>query len=468
MKPFPLAVALAAAVGFAAPAFADDSSRAIQSSVDAYLGNASADARLVGGPGSAGYDGGFWIRGGSFLMKTNLTIQTRWEGFDWDDQGAEPNPGGDLSGFSLPRLTLKLSGDATCDMHYYAELEFGHAGTLCDNFNNAEISAQVLLGYARCFGQPTATLPTGIVPFNGQDDFGGGDDYGIAREAWIEYEACPALAVRMGLLKTATTRQLMTPPEMQQFVDVSMASAAVGLSMPGYSDRNRDYGLMVHGVLGCDGEWSYLATVTNGDGPVHRNVLDGFTSDNLAVSARVNWDVKGHMGYEEGALRQRSCEWTAAVGAWAHYYADHFAENPISKVANKLTWGVDAAVGYGGWSFTGAYNSATWDESDFGADFDGMSWFAQVGYLFPDTAWEVAARYGVYEYDFDGGFLGGASEYAFAVNYYVDGHSNKLTADVSFVAAEDDGNPLADVYAGYSVTIDSDATLLRFQWQLAL
>ena len=111
------------------------SAREIQSSVDAYLASARSDASLVGGCGSAGYDGGFWIRGGTFLMKINLTIQTRFEYFDWDDVNEEPSPGGDLSGFSLPRVTLKFSGDATCDVHYYAELEFGHAIAFEDNRN---------------------------------------------------------------------------------------------------------------------------------------------------------------------------------------------------------------------------------------------------------------------------------------------------------------------------------------------
>ena len=109
------------------------SAREIQSSVDAYLASARADATLVGGCGTAGYDGGFWIRGGSFLLKTNLTLQTRFEYFDWDDRSVESQPGGDLSGFSLPRVTLKLSGDATCDVHYYAELEFGHAASTRQN-----------------------------------------------------------------------------------------------------------------------------------------------------------------------------------------------------------------------------------------------------------------------------------------------------------------------------------------------
>src|SRR5947207_8324168 len=133
--------ALAAATAFvcAAPAFADataidtaPSAREVQSSVDAYLATSTPEASLVGGPGQAGYDGGFWIRGGSFLLKINLTLQSRYEAFAWDKNAAKAEPGGDLSGFSLPRATLKFSGDATCSMHYYAELEFGHAAQVMD------------------------------------------------------------------------------------------------------------------------------------------------------------------------------------------------------------------------------------------------------------------------------------------------------------------------------------------------
>jgi hypothetical protein len=273
----------------------------------------------------------------------------------------------------------------------------------------------------------------------------------------------------MGLLKTAATRQLMTAPELQQFVDISMASAYIGNMMPGYTDRNRDYGVMVHGVLGCDGDFSYMFTVTNGDGPVHRNVIDGSTSDNLAYSARVNWDFLGHIGYEEGAVRQSSCEWYGSFGAWAHYYADHLSERPYIKFGDRLAWGVDLALGYGGFSFTAAYNSLTFDESDIGIDAEGSSWFAQLGYLFPDTAWELAVRYSQYNHDESlGGFEVGATEWAAAVNFYIDGHADKLTLDAAFIQAEDDGNFLSDVYAAYNPTGDSDAVLIRFQWQLAL
>ena len=425
------------------------STREIQSAVDAYLASGTADASLVGGPGQAGYDGGFWIRGGTFLLKINLTLQARYEYFDWDDKEWEPSPGGDLSGFSLPRATLRLSGDATCDVHYYAKLEFGHEG-----------------GFQRRQLMIADALPQGPgVPLPGIYDA----DDDILREAWIEYEAAPAASFRMGIVRTATTRQLMTEPELQQFVDVSLASAELGASMPGWYGRNYDYGFMVHGVLGCDGAFSYLATVTNGDGIVHRNVLDGTTTDNLAYSARVNWDFMGHMGYEEGALRQTQCGWVGAVGAWAHYYSDAYQHNPFVKEADKLSWGVDAALGFGGFSLTAAWSMVTWDSEQF-SDVDMTTYLLQVGYLFPGSAWEIAARYSAYAADDVGGDFG-AWEAGGAVTYYVDGHADKVTLDAAWIGAEDDGNFTWDefnVYPAYWHTGDSDGLLVRLQWQLAL
>ena len=139
------ALGLLAAV--AAPALADGSARDVQAALDSYLAHDTADVALVGGPGSAGYDNGFWIRGGDFLLRANVTLQARFEAMDYDEtQPPEigggnmivgglgqilqvpQDFGGDLSGFSLPRATLKLSGEAPCNIRWYMELEFGHFG----------------------------------------------------------------------------------------------------------------------------------------------------------------------------------------------------------------------------------------------------------------------------------------------------------------------------------------------------
>jgi hypothetical protein len=442
----------------AGPAMADEAtSRDVQAAVDSYLATSEQDASLVGGPGSAGYDAGFWIRGGDFLLRINLTLQARFESFDWDE--FEPTPGGDLSGYSLPRATVKLSGEAPCDICYYLELEFGHEGS--DRESRGPSGPITELGLIKI-----PLLQPNLGPF-----FFNSFNFDNSREAWIEWCSCPSFNVRMGQIKTPNTRQLMTPPELQQFVDISLASSWTGWWMPGYTDRNRDHGVMVHGSFGCNNELSYMVAVTNGDGGDSiRNVLDVRTDDNLAYSARINWAFLNPIGYEEGALRQMTCEWYGEVGAWVHYYADR-VDKPHTVVADWLNFGVDLALGYGGFSFTGAFTIQDYSDVLFigGGDISGTVWLAQVGYLFPDTAWEVAARVDSYTSDLVGGNDATVTEFAFAVNYYLNGHGNKLSLDVSFIDVDDGAVILPDFYAGYNTTVAGDsAILLRFQWQLAL
>ena len=456
-----LSIITVVSIGWAAPAYADDlSSARIQAALDDYLdAGPTPGARLVGGVGSAGYDDGFWIRGGDFLLRTNVTLQARFEAMDWRDtepQGA--NGGGDLSGFSLPRATVKFSGEAPCNTRYYVELEFGH-------FGRNQLDTLI---------QPNPQLdPPNLGPQNQSLN------YDNTREAWIEWggSRCDNLLnLRFGQIRTAATRQLLVAPELQQFVDISLASAFVGLSMPGYTDRNRDHGIMVHGSFGCDDEFSYLVTITNGDGGDSiRNVLDVRTSDNLAYSARLNWAFLEPIGYQEGALRQDTCSWFGEVGVWGYYYADR-RDKLHAVEGDFLRFGVDLALGYGGFSMTAAISFQ--DDSDVPTvpvsantlSDEAIAFLVQLGYHFPGTAWEIAARYS--GYDTEGDVLGNgmATEIAAALNYYVNGHGNKLTLDAAFISTSDAGFLIYDRYAGYGnfLTNEEDALLIRFQWQLAL
>ncbi|MGE0193840.1 MAG: hypothetical protein AB7T63_17585 [Planctomycetota bacterium] len=472
MHRFTLGLAALALLGLAAaPALADGSARDVQAALDSYLAGDTADVALVGGPGSAGYDNGFWIRGGDFLLRANVTLQARFEAFDWDEsqppetQGGgglavapvqilvDGDFGGDLSGFSLPRATLKLSGEAPCNIRWYMELEFGHFGR------------DVLEGAQR---QPNQFINLG----NLGPSFQSGN-FDNTREAWIEWGCSDALNFRMGQIALPTTRQLMVKPELQQFVDISMASAFTGWILPGYTDRNRDHGLMVHGAFGCNNEWSYMLAVTNGDGGDSiRNVLDHRTSDNLAFSGRVNWAFAKPIGYQEGALAQETCGWYGEVGAWGFYYADRVDKNH-TVFGDWTVYGVDVALGFGGFSFTGAYTMATAADYIFGGgDIDYTAWLAQLGYHFPGTAWEIAARASSYDVDPDTGGGGATTELAFAISYYLNGHGNKFTVDISFFEGSDPGSILIwDAYTGIGNSAfgeETYGTLLRFQWQLAL
>ncbi|MEZ6009790.1 MAG: porin [Planctomycetota bacterium] len=458
----------------AAPALADGSARDVQAALDSYLANDTADVALVGGPGSAGYDNGFWIRGGDFLLRANVTLQARFEAFDWDEtqppetgggngtvivvgnaQAAPQDFGGDLSGFSLPRATLKLSGEAPCNIRWYMELEFGHFG---------RDALEARLG---------GFTPTNLGPTLGILGFSQSHNYDNTREAWIEWGCSDALNFRMGQIALPTTRQLMVKPELQQFVDISLASAFTGQLLPGYTDRNRDHGLMIHGAFGCNSEWSYMLAVTNGDGGDSiRNVLDHRTSDGLAFSGRLNWAFAKPIGYQEGALAQETCGWYGEIGAWGFYYADR-VDKPHAVIADATRYGVDVALGYGGFSFTGAYTIGT--DADVGGstnDIDYVAWLAQIGYHFPGTAWELAARASSYDIDPGAGGGGSVSELAFAISYYLNGHGNKFTVDISFLEGNDPGSVLIwDAYTGigdYARGNETFGTLLRFQWQLAL
>ncbi len=459
-------MAVGLTVCLAAPALADGpNARDIESAVDSYLGDVQGDTTLIGGPGSAGYDQGFWIRGGQYSLQINLTLQARYEAWVWDDDEDPLDPffaGGDLSGFSLPRGTVKFSGTAPCSTSYYLELEFGHFG---DN----EVGRRY-----RPVNAPLGPLTQS-------------HNYDTLREAWLQWSPSDLINFRMGQIRTAATRQLMVAPEYQQFADISLASAFIGSLMPGYTDRNRDHGFAIHGRFGTQNEWSYLTTVTNGDGGDSvRNVVDGRTSDNLAFSGRVNWAFLKPIGYEEGALRQNTCDMYGEVGAWGFYYADR-DDLPHVQVTDALRWGVDLALGYKGFSFTGAASFGS-DENAAGADVDYTAFLAQLGYHFPGTSWEIAARWSSYDVDNPAPAFaplagqqhplgnGSVSEIAVAVNYYLAGHGNKMSLDLAMVSGSDAGSTqLFDAYTGYQGASGTSGTgddtygfLLRFQWQLAL
>jgi hypothetical protein len=314
----------------------------------------------------------------------------------------------------------------------------------------------------------------------------------------------------------------MTPAELQQFADISLASSFVGNTLPGYTDRNTDFGIILNGVFGCNNEFSYQLAVLNGDsGDSTRNIFSGNTDDNLAYGARVNWAFLGATGYEEGALRQNTCTWYGELGAWAYYQADrrdwsNLNTNPVIHfdTSTHLRLGADLQLGYGGLSFTGAFNylDTQFENNELlgggvagnpgVGDYTGTAILLQAGYLFPCTAWEIAARFSTITLT-EGATANGAaarpevegtlSEFGAAINYYLNGHGNKLTLDAAWITASDQVtavglNGLVDAYAGYAgfyqasnfangqlapaagaaKSTDNDVLLIRFQWQLAL
>ncbi len=421
--------------------------RGIQQRVDDYL---RGDGPLIAPtslPGAASYEQGFGLRTAGFRLKLNLILQARYEAFLYD--GTAPAPGGDLSGFSLPRAVLRLSGTSEPNFRYFLELDFGNNG-----------GKQAWRTFRGCLGCKNANL--------GPDSQN--EEFDVLREAWIEWRGGNMLNARAGLLRTPASRQLMVQPELQQFADISLASAWTGLGMPGYTDRNRDYGVLLHGFVAGRPDLVWLFSVTNGDGGDSvRNVIDQRSSDNLAYAARVNWAFLDPIGYQEGALRQLTNRWYGELGVWGMYYADR-VDGPHTGVGDYLRYGVDLALGYGGLSLTGGV-SFTDDSDVLGVnDDESTAWLAQVGYHFLGTAWELAARWSGVDTSGDLSGNGTVQEVGLGLNYYLNGHGSKLQLDATYIDTDAGGFLILDPYAAYPGNIASgdSAWLVRFQWQLAL
>ncbi len=400
--------------------------------------------------GLAGYDSGFLIRGREFSARINLTLRTRFEAYRYANT-APSGPNGNLSGFALPRATLKLSGAAPCNTRWYTQLEFGH-------FGRDAIEQRLAVTQSRT---PSATSQTW--------------NFNVLREAWLEIPFDDALQVRVGLIQTPGPRGVMVPEELTQFVAPSIGAAFLGQNSPGYTDRSRDYGAMIHGVFGKNDAGSYAASFTSGEGgDGFRTVLDHRSEEDPDFAARFNWAFWKPIGYVEGALSRRTSELCAEAGIWGR------VRSPGILYGNDYTrafmYGLDAAVGYGPWTLTGWFGKGELGKTD-------DSWFIagsiQVGYHFPRTPWEVAVRFAGYDVDSSALFSDNQHYRAeravtVVVNYYLNGRGNKLQLEGTGMVADDEiiiGPTIWDAYSGTPGGLGNNndlSLLLRFQWQLAL
>jgi hypothetical protein len=451
--------------------------------VEAYLADAEPDATLVGGAaGTAGHhDGNFFVRSGPFKMELGVAMQPRFEGWDWVDDEDEAEPGGDASGFSLPRASVWAHGRAACGIRWHAELEFGHA--------LAGSSAPI--AFATVDGVPgeislNDDLPVALemwIGAGGPDELSMREDIlDMTIEDYLDYydlyydELDPedffeihmaaegrrrrgflrAFGLEYGVVPVPGPRQLLTPWQMRQFADVSLGTAWIANLMPVWlHDRTRDLGLRVHWTseFRSPFQLAVMGAVTNGEGPDTRNVLDFFSDDHVAFSGRIDLSYGRRPLFVENALAMRRRQFAAGLGIWA--YTLHHASQPDRELG-----GVDAYVKLGGFTYTGGYNRA-----DFEDGYDGWSYHMQFGYHVPDTAIEFVARVSEYEDSLDWG----AREYGFGVNYYLDGARNRIGVEGAFVEATGDvGNVVGYSFPPYLPTGDGDAWTVKLHWQISL
>lgn len=144
-------------------------------------------------------------------------------------------------------------------------------------------------------------------------------------------------------------------------------------------------------------------------------------------------------------------------------------------------WTVDLSLEGDGWNFylagNGAYtNNSASDGNGFDDSFTDYGLVAQGGFFFPDTDWELFARYdGIFADDERPGVADAGdddsesfSTVTVGTNYYWSGHAAKFTFDVQyFIDNANDGlNTFTNREIGYLGSGEDGEVTLRFQFQL--
>ena len=406
----------------------------------------------------AGYEGGFFIRSSDeqFSMLINGLLQFRWQHYATRASNRYLNRGAqrdDRTGFDLARLRLDFSGNIhSKDWTYLIELE-----------------ADAADGY----------------------DF-------VLGEGWVNYAFSDAFNIKTGLFKAASTRSNLIGNGAMQFVDRPVVDAVYGLGFGvgirfwgSLLDDRFDYFLDLLNSLGSGEDFAIGRTITPDPAEL---------DSNPALVLRLVWhalgDEPGGDFADEGDLQMHE---SPALDFGFHYaFNDDQGDALTTRIPfaaprrfgsggfgltstnglqiNQFGW--DAAFKYQGFSATGEYILRIVDPRRAGRRPFTPWWLAtgadsttvqhgayvQFGYFLPipalENKLEAVARVGGISALSEG--RAGTWEYAFGINYYIDGNNIKLQTDVTKVSE----SPISNPYTGLA-NVNDDVLLFRVQLQVA-
>ena len=102
--------------------------------------------------------------------------------------------------------------------------------------------------------------------------------------------------------------------------------------------------------------------------------------------------------------------------------------------------------------FLGFVSNDAWQSAAPGApyvlpasSFDNHGYYVQAAYFIIPKKLQIAARYSAYEANIGSNTFSEATEIGVAVNYYIDGHADKVTLDVAFSIVTRPGTSAAEV-----------------------
>ena len=332
-----------------------------------------------------------------FTTKINTQIQVRYEYTDADEDVGGKN----TSSFEFGKVRLEVAGTALHEEFFY-KVQYD------------------LVGKYDSDGEMVPNL----------------------KDAYLGWNACDWLVLRMGQFKTGVSRQWNTAEWGMQFADRSLAS--------NYFNLGRMNGL--HGKLDlADGQVILGAGIFNGESTYEGENRPGYDTRHTGV-VDLRWNALGEMNsYVEGDV-----DWTEdpAISLGAAYAFSNYTmtAEEINMKYDSNTISVDANLKVKGFSIHGEIFTASVDP-DEGDDVDPVGFYLQTGYFFYPKELELAVRYSMVDYDLPtGSSLDKTNSVDVTVNYYWWKHNLKAQLGYAFLN-----------YDGPEGTDDSNETRWLFQ-----
>ena len=294
---------------------------------------------------------------------------------------------------------------------------------------------------------------------------------------YVDYLGLPEigkyLAIKGGQFKVPFSRQRLNSSSSLQLVDRSIVNDEFNL--------DRDVGVDFHREL-FGKRLEYHLGIFTGHGINRRNEN---ADNNMLYMGRIAWHPLGFFDYKEPDLDySKTLKATLGLAA-AHNAGGEIRTGSVRAAVNDdlymniFTW--DGALKYKGFSLLGEAFLRNLREpagvSTRSNRTNGIGYMVQGGYFLIPKRLEMAARYAWLDREFNkdkstrailvgegttSRTLGSDEEITFGLNYYFNGHKNKIQADVSRL---DQGF----LRTSSASTVNDDKTTWRFrlQYQLA-
>jgi len=226
-----------------------------------------------------------------------------------------------------------------------------------------------------------------------EGDFGASDQGSKAsyKDAYLAWNACDWLELKMGQFKTMTSRQALAGDSTLEFADRSAASD--------YFDKGRQQGLAAK-FTAPDMPISVTTAIFNGQSSGEgRNTGPVDTRHNGFIA--VAWDAMGSMNTMEEGDIDGTEDAALNVGA-AYSFSKNGVTSTTAGVANTTvdtnTSSVNANFKYQGWGVNAEYFVEN-DSPKSGEDVTPQGFYTQVGYFVLPGELEIAGRYSLVDCD---------------------------------------------------------------------